>query len=112
MRGLWTMLRTQQNAWIHAVATVAVVIAAFAWEISKAEWLWILLAIMAVWSAEAINTAFEFLADAAHPGVHPLIKKAKDVAAGAVLIAAIGAALIGVLVFGPCLLRSMGLPGR
>jgi diacylglycerol kinase (ATP) len=56
---------------------------------------------MAVWSAEALNTAFEFLADAASPGYHPLVKHAKDVAAGAVLIAAAGAAIIGLLVLGP-----------
>jgi len=59
------------------------------------------LAIVSVWTAEAFNTAFEFLADVSSPGFHPLVKKAKDVAAGAVLIAAIGAAVIGLLVIGP-----------
>jgi len=58
---------------------------------------------MAVWSAEAMNTAFEFLADAASPGFPPLVKHAKDVAAGAVLLAAIGAVVIGLLVFAPYL---------
>jgi len=71
------------------------------WRIPRQEWNWIILAIMAVWSAEAMNTAFEFLADATTPAFHPLVGKAKDVAAGAVLIAALGSLAIGVVVFGP-----------
>jgi diacylglycerol kinase (ATP) len=69
--------------------------------ISVAEWCWIVLAVVAVWTAEALNTAFEFLTDVASPAFHPLAGKAKDVAAGAVLISAIGSVLIGLLVFGP-----------
>jgi len=107
-RGIGIMLRSQRNAWLHALATAAVVAAGFGWQLQRAEWVWITLAIVAVWAAEALNTAFEFLADATHPAFHPLIGKAKDVAAGAVLIAAIGAAAVGVLVFGPHLLRSCG----
>jgi len=56
---------------------------------------------MAVWTAEALNTAFEFLADVTTPEFHPLVKKSKDVAAGAVLLAAIGSMVIGVLIFVP-----------
>jgi diacylglycerol kinase (ATP) len=63
---------------------------------------------VAVWTAEALNTAFELLCDVASPEFHPLVEKAKDVAAGAVLIAAIGAAAVGLLVLGPPLLRSLG----
>jgi len=59
----------------------------------------------AVWSAEAVNTALEFLVDALSPGDHPLAGQAKDLAAGAVLIAAVGAAVIGVLVLGPYLIE-------
>lgn len=99
--GIWTMLKTQHNAWVHAFATVVVVAAGFFFHVSTSEWCWLVLAIMAVWIAEALNTAFEFLADAASPGFHPLVKHAKDVAAGAVLIAAIGSLIIGVLVLGP-----------
>jgi diacylglycerol kinase (ATP) len=62
---------------------------------------------MAVWTAEALNTAFEFLADVASPDFHPLVKHSKDVAAGAVLISAIGAVVIGLLVIGPHLLEMM-----
>jgi diacylglycerol kinase (ATP) len=103
--GIGTMLRSQQNAWIHAVATVGVIAAGFIFRVSAGEWCWLVLALMAVWSAEALNTAFEFLADAASPDFHPLVKKAKDVAAGAVLLSAIGSALIGLLVLGPHLLE-------
>ena len=67
-----------------------------------------MLAIVAVWTAEAVNTALEFLTDVASPGFHPIAGQAKDVAAGAVLIAATGSVIIGVLVLGPHLLRWLG----
>ena len=60
---------------------------------------------MAVWTAETLNTAIEFLADAVSSEHHPLIEKAKDVAAGAVLISAIGSAVIGTLIFFPYILK-------
>jgi diacylglycerol kinase (ATP) len=101
LRGIAVMLRSQHNAWIHAVATVVVTGAGLALRLSTAEWCWIVLAIVAVWTAEALNTAFEFLTDVASPAFHPLAGQAKDVAAGAVLISAVGAVLIGVLVLGP-----------
>ena len=99
--GVWTMLKSQHNAWIHAMATAGVCTAGLALRLSSAEWCWIVIAIVAVWTAEALNTAFEFLADAASPEYHPLVKQAKDVAAGAVLIAAIGSVAIGALALGP-----------
>jgi len=103
--GIWTMLKSQQNAWVHAFATIVVVTAGFVFGISAAEWCWLVLAIIAVWMAEALNTAIEFLADVASPEFHPLVKKAKDVAAGAVLISAIGAIIIGIIIIGPHVLR-------
>ena len=99
------MLKSQENAWIHASATVAVVAAGFLFGVSAAEWCWLVLAMMAVWTAEALNTAFEFLADVASPKSHPLVKKSKDVAAGAVLLSAIGSVVIGLLVLGPYVLK-------
>ena len=99
--GIWTMLKSQHNAWVHACATLGVVAAGLVFGVSAAEWCWLVLALMAVWTAEALNTAFEFLADVASPEFHPLVKHSKDVAAGAVLISAIGAVVIGVLVLGP-----------
>jgi diacylglycerol kinase (ATP) len=104
LAGIRVMIASQHNAWIHVAATLAVVLAGFVFRITQGEWCWIVLAIMAVWTAEALNTAFEFLTDVASPNFHPLAAKAKDVAAGAVLIAAIGSVVIGLLVFGPYLL--------
>jgi len=105
--GMWTMLKTQHNAWVHACATLGVVAAGIFFGVSAAEWCWLVLAVMAVWTAEALNTAFEFLADVASPEFHPLVKNSKDVAAGAVLISAIGAVIIGLLVLGPHVLKMM-----
>lgn len=114
LRGVGTMLRTQQNAWLHAAATIAVLLAGVLFGITRAEWGWIVLAIVAVWTAEALNTALELLTDVASPQFHPIAGRAKDVAAGAVLIAAVGAVAIGLLVFGPyvLLLVAAGSPAH
>jgi len=69
------------------------------------EWALLLVGIVAVWTAEAMNTALELLCDVASPAFHPLVERAKDVAAGAVLVTAFGALLLGALIFGPPLLR-------
>lgn len=106
-RGLRVMIVSQHNAWIHALATIAVVAVSFYFHLSRAEWCWIILAVISVWTAEAFNTAFEFLTDVASPEFHPLAEKAKDVAAGAVLITAIGSVLIGIVVFGPHVASTM-----
>ena len=104
LNGILTMLKYEHNAWVHAMATTVVCAACFYFRISIFEWCFIIIAILMVWAAEALNTALEFLADAAVPEVHPTIEKAKDVAAGAVLIASIGAVVIGILIIGPHLL--------
>jgi diacylglycerol kinase (ATP) len=95
------MIRCQHNAWIHLAVTAGVVVAGLFFQLSRFEWCWIVVAIAIVWTAEALNTAFEFLADAASPSFHPIVKDAKDVAAGAVLITAIAAVTIGAIVFWP-----------
>jgi diacylglycerol kinase (ATP) len=99
--GILRMIRCQHNAWIHVAATAIVLAAGFLFQVSGADWCWIILAISIVWTAEALNTAFEFLADAASPAFHPLVRDAKDVAAGAVLVTAISAAVIGTIIFWP-----------
>ena len=106
LHGIAMTLRSQHNAWVHAVATIVAIIASIALGISRTEWCLITFAIAGVWVAEAMNTAFEFLCDVASPEFHPTVKQAKDVAAGAVLISAIAAVAIGLLVFGPRLLGS------
>ena len=104
-RGLKVLLQTQQNARIHAAATVLVLAAGALLRISPAEWALIAIAVVGVWATEALNTSIEFLVDLASPDLHPLAAKAKDVAAGAVLVAAIGSLVVGVLVFGPYVLK-------
>jgi len=101
LAGLRTLLLTQHNAWIHAAATALVVGAGLFLGLSPADWCWLVLAITLVWVAEALNTALEFLADAVTQEFHPLVLQAKDLGAAAVLIAAGGALVIGLLVFGP-----------
>ncbi|NLF39785.1 diacylglycerol kinase family protein [bacterium] len=101
LNGILVMLRSQRNAWIHALATLIVCSAGWALDVTRPEWCLLILCIMSVWTAEALNTALEFLADATSPEYHPLVGRAKDVAAGAVLITAIGSAVIGALVFAP-----------
>jgi len=98
------MLRTQRNAQIHFVATLVVVAAGFIFGVGIGEWIALVLAITLVLALEALNTALEAVVDLASPQLHPLAKRAKDVAAGAVLIGAIGAAVVGCLIFIPRLL--------
>lgn len=106
--GIRLMLVSQHNAWVHVFATIAVVVASFGLGITRTDWCWVVLAIVGVWTAEALNTAFELLCDVASPGFHPMVKNAKDVAAGAVLVAAVGAGAIGILVLGPAFLTAAG----
>ena len=107
-RGVRLMLASQHNAWVHAAATVLVVVTGFALNVSRIDWCMLVAAIAGVWVAEGMNTAFEFLCDVASPVFHPMVEKAKDVAAGAVLVSAIGAVAIGALVFVPALLARVG----
>ena len=101
LRGVAFVLRSQQNAWIHLGATVAVIGTALYLDLSRADWSWLVLAITGVWCAEILNTAMEQLADAVDSKPNPSIGRAKDAAAGAVLIAAMGAVAIGLMVLGP-----------
>jgi len=104
-RGLRDMLHSHHNARVHAAATLVVILAGMLFRLSLSEWCMITLAVIAVWVAEALNTACEYLIDLASPSMHPIAGKAKDTAAAAVLIAAIGAMIVGVLVFGPHVLQ-------
>jgi diacylglycerol kinase len=95
------VLRTQPNAWLHAAITIVVVALALWLHIERIEWLAILLAIGLVWVTEFFNTALEAVVDLASPRQHRLAKAAKDVAAGAVVVAALIAAMVGLLVLWP-----------
>ena len=105
--GLATLFATQHNAILHLIATIAVVVLGLFFDLSLIEWALIALTIAAVLAAEALNTAIEFLGDAISPDHHPLIGKAKDVAAGAVLLVALGALAVGLLVFVPHFLNML-----
>lgn len=103
------VLRTQPNAWIHAVVTIVIMLLAIWLQISRIEWAILLLTFMAVWMAEFMNTSLEAIVDMTSPEYHPLAKVAKDVAAAAVLVGAIGAVLIGLLILGPPLFAKLCL---
>ena len=100
-RGVVSLVTTQHNAWIHLLATAAVIAAGVLFDLSRWEWCWLVLAIGLVLAAEAMNSAVEALADAVSPEFNAGVGRAKDMAAAAVLILAIAAALIGALVFLP-----------
>jgi len=101
------MLKSQHNAWIHAMASVLILLVGGFFSLAPGEWCWLVIAIMTVWAAEALNTALEFLADVASAEFHPSVEKAKDVAAGAVLISAMGSVVIALLILGPYILKSL-----
>jgi len=101
--GIALMVRTQHNAWIHLVATGLACGLGFWLRITAVDWRWLVVAIVLVWVAEAINTSFEHLCDVVSPEFHASVQKSKDIAAGAVLISAAGAAILGLLIFLPYL---------
>ena len=107
-KGIWWLISSQQNAWVHLLATFVVVGLGWYLDISGGEWIAVVLSMGAVWMAEAMNTAIEWLTDLVSPEYHPLAGKVKDVAAGGVLLAAIGAAIVGGIVFIPYILRIWG----
>ncbi len=100
-RGLWYVLRTQRNARVHAVAAVLAIIAGVFLGISAVEFALTFVTISGVFITEMFNTALEACVDLASPRLHPLAKIAKDVAAGAVLVSAMLAVIIGLCIFGP-----------
>jgi diacylglycerol kinase (ATP) len=95
------VIRTQQNAWIHLLATFCVIFLAAWLRLPVRDWAVLFMAIAIVWMAEFLNTALEAVVDLASPERHPLGKVGKDVGAAAVLIAAISAAILGFLILGP-----------
>lgn len=101
IEGWWYVIRTQKNAWIHAVVSVIVVILGVWLDLPARDWAVIILAIAMVWAAEFFNTALEAIVDLASPEMNNLAKVGKDVGAAAVLIAAGASIFIGLLILGP-----------
>jgi diacylglycerol kinase len=100
--GWWYVIRTQRNAWIHMLVSIAVILVSLLLRIPASSWALILLAIALVWIAEFLNTALEAVVDlASNHQEHELARLGKDVGAAAVLIAAISSVIIGLLVLGP-----------
>jgi diacylglycerol kinase len=106
--GWYHVIRTQHNAWIHAVVSFVVLGLGLWLGLPARDWAVIILAITAVWMAEFMNTALEALVDMATQEFHPLAKIAKDVAAAGVLVGAVGSVLVGLLIMGPPLLQKLG----
>ena len=107
IHGVILTVQSQHNAWIHLAASIVVVTAGWYADVGRADWLWLVAAITLVWAMEAVNTAVERLADAAVPEIHPLIAQAKDAAAGAVLIAVLGASVVGLIGLAPPLFQKL-----
>ncbi len=105
LAGMRHALQNQRNLRIHVTIAAAVIIAGFALRISRTEWAIVVTLIVLVISLELLNTAVEALVDLASPVPHPLAKVAKDTAAGAILVAAVGSAIVGLIIFLPCLWR-------
>lgn len=106
LNGIRLTLWAEHNFRIHLVAAIIVIALGFYLEVNPSEWLWLILAISIVFITEMINTALERLVDLTEPNQNSLAGKIKDIAAGAVLLAAIAAFAIGVIIFWPyfCLL--------
>jgi diacylglycerol kinase (ATP) len=99
--GIWHLLQTEHNAWIHLVTTIGVAVAAVYFKVSHLEMGLLFFAIALVWVAEMINTCIEKTLDLVTQKRCEEIRRIKDIAAGAVLVAAITAFIIGFIVFIP-----------
>ncbi len=100
LSGILYLFKHENNARVHLLAAVVAMCLGFWFKISPAEWCFVVLAIGLVSAAEAFNSALEKLCDMVEPAQHPQIKIIKDVAAGAVLLTALAAAIVGFIVFG------------
>lgn len=100
-KGIASLLKKEHNAWIHCLAIVVVTLAGIHFSITRTEWCIVCLCFGMVLAAEGFNTAIERLVDLVSPDFHPIAGDVKDVAAGAVLICAIAAAIIGMIIFIP-----------
>jgi len=96
--GIWDLVKHENNAKIHVISTLLVILVGLKLEFLAIEWLWISLAVACVWVAELINSALEKLVDMVSPETSPLAKKVKDYAAGAVLVMAIWAVFVFCLI--------------
>lgn len=101
LHGLLHFFRTEHNAWLHLLATMGVIILAYVVGVSKADAIALIIAVALVWITEMVNTCLEKTMDIITMEYNPKIKIIKDISAGAVLVSAIAALLIGLFVFIP-----------
>ena len=99
--GISHFFKTQHNAWIHAAACALTLICGVICQLNAIEWCIIIFCNAIVFTAEMLNTAIEGLTDLVSPDYNALAGKVKDVAAAAVLFSAIGAAVVGLIIFLP-----------
>ena len=102
--GIGHFFKTQQNAWIHAAACALTLIFGVICQLNATEWCIIIFCNAIVFTAEMLNTAIEWLTDLVSPEFNPIAGKVKDVAAAAVLFSAIGAGVVGLIIFLPKLI--------
>jgi diacylglycerol kinase len=109
MNGLRILIKSENNARFHLLATLLVLGMGFVLKIESNEWIFILLGISLVWMAEALNTAIEKMCNFVSPQFHELIGEIKDLAAGGVLVVSIVTLIIGIIVFLPKILTILHL---
>jgi diacylglycerol kinase (ATP) len=105
LAGIKAAFWTEMNMRIHLAAALMVLAVGFVLRVTATEWCFLVLCIGLVWAAELFNTALEALVNLVSPVQHPLAGKVKDLAAGAVLMTALMAAVIGLIIFVPYLAR-------
>jgi len=101
IRGIWETYRSERNFKIHLGCAILTLVLGVWIRLSVADWCWVALCITLVFALELLNTAVEAVVNLLSPAYHPLAKKAKDAAAGAVLIGVIFALIVGALIFLP-----------
>jgi diacylglycerol kinase len=103
--GTVSLVRNENNVTVHLTIALLVIVTGCFLALSNLEWCLLIVQIGFVLTAEAFNTSIEKLADRVSPAIDPAIKLVKDIAAGAVLISAVTAAIVGILILGPKLLN-------
>lgn len=105
IQGFITLLKKDVNFVIHLIAAVMVIIFSFYFQITKVEWMFVIIAIFSVLFMEVINTSVEYVVDFVTEDYHELAKHAKDTAAFAVLLSSIMSAIIGIIIFMPYIIE-------
>ncbi|MDT0555039.1 diacylglycerol kinase [Patiriisocius hiemis] len=100
-KGAWMLIKNEASIQVQTVIAIVMTFAGFYFEINTTEWIFQIIAIALVMSLEGINTAIEEISDFVHPDFHNRIGYIKDVAAGGVFIAALGAVIIGCIIYIP-----------